>query len=182
MNCKQPAWRSRRSNSLRRSPRRGRYLLRLAVCCSGLPHFTKLAFQSATLTTTGTASTLRQTPTCRASREQRKRPLPQSFGCIENESLGIESQSLKKAHATAFGILHCYYVLPSTYIEHETPVSIDDLAASGMPDGLTIRLPSAGAIQHPLTMADLALETKQWTRMGRTLNVLVESPNQQSAP
>ena len=63
-----------------------------------------------------------------------------------------------------------------------TPVSIDDLIASGMPDGLTIRLPSTGANQHPLTMADLALETKQWTRMGRTLNVLVGLPDQQSAP
>jgi exopolyphosphatase/guanosine-5'-triphosphate,3'-diphosphate pyrophosphatase len=63
-----------------------------------------------------------------------------------------------------------------------TPMSIDNLIASGMPDGLTIHLPSAGANQHPLTMADLTLETKQWTRMGRTLNVLVGLPDQQSAP
>ena len=63
-----------------------------------------------------------------------------------------------------------------------TPMSIDQLTTSGKPDGLKLRLPSTEATQHPLTMADLALETKQWARMGRNLNVFVESPDQQSEP
>jgi len=51
--------------------------------------------------------------------------------------------------------------------------SVQLAGGRGTPDGLELTIASDQAQQHPLTMADLAIEAGHWNRMGRTLDVTV---------